>query len=97
MNPCYPDRGKHDFESCAFDRSAISASSIYYTSLLELCQSFGQVFYRESGQNADNNAGGDADGAYGGQLDEQRRRFHDRRGDARAGDIADDGAGDADG
>ena len=25
LNPCYPYGGKHDFESCAFDRSAISA------------------------------------------------------------------------
>lgn len=27
LNPCYPYGGKHDFESCAFDRSAISAKS----------------------------------------------------------------------
>ena len=27
LNPCYPYGGKHDFESCAFDRSAISAKN----------------------------------------------------------------------
>ena len=32
LNPCYPYGGKHDFESCAFDRSAISAKNRkYYT------------------------------------------------------------------
>ena len=68
----------------------------YFTTLFLLCQSFGQIFYQEYGQNADDDPRANTENTDGGKLYKQRRRIHQPNADRRTRNVAQNRACDAD-
>ena len=98
MNPCYPYGGKHDFESCAFDRSAISAFRLFIIPYSQKFVNLSGRYFMHNVVKIPTSAPAAMPNPHtkGSWTNSEGASSH-KTATARAGDVADDGARDAHG